>query len=150
MRQPVRSAVTRSVWTKSLFECVVSRIYAASAVSALSLEQARACKTGCPLLARSLWAGLRQPRRQGFLGQAIEIPHSNRLLDGSQLARVIVRIAGVGQGANAMVLLLARVVGVGLETADMLVHETPPAACATAGRWRATPASPGHRTRALI
>jgi transposase len=54
------------------------------------------------------------------------------------------------QGANAMVLLLARVVGVGLETADMLVHETPPAACATAGRWRATPASPGHRTRALI
>src|SRR3712207_2886761 len=27
------------------------------------------------------------------------------------------------QGANAMVLLLARVVGVGLETADMLVHE---------------------------
>jgi transposase len=54
------------------------------------------------------------------------------------------------QGANAMVLLLARVVGVGLETADMLVHETPPAACATAGRWLATPASPGHRTRALI
>jgi transposase len=27
------------------------------------------------------------------------------------------------QGANAMVLLLARVVGVGVETADMLVHE---------------------------
>jgi hypothetical protein len=42
-----------------LFGCVVSRIYADSVVSALSLEQALACKTGCPLLARSLWAGLR-------------------------------------------------------------------------------------------
>ena len=31
-----------------------SFIYADSAVSAVSLEQALACKTGCPLLARSL------------------------------------------------------------------------------------------------
>jgi transposase len=54
------------------------------------------------------------------------------------------------QGANAMVLLLARVVGVGLETADMLVHEIPSRGLRDRGRWRATPASPGHRTRALI
>src|SRR4051812_29484347 len=65
---------------ESLFECAISRIYADSAVSALGLEQALACKTGCPLLARSLWARLRQPRRQSFFGQAIGIPHSNRLL----------------------------------------------------------------------
>src|SRR6185312_7276946 len=65
----------------SLFECAISRTYAISEVSALSLNMALACKTGCPLLARSLWAGLRQPRRQGFLGQVIEIPHSNRLSD---------------------------------------------------------------------
>src|SRR3954447_7067898 len=65
--------------TESLFESALSRTYANSAVSALSLEQALACKTGFPLLARSLWARFRQPRRQGFLGQTIEIPHSNRL-----------------------------------------------------------------------
>src|SRR3954452_18249460 len=67
--------------TQSLFESALSRTYANSAVSVLSLEQALACKTGCPLLAQSLWARFRQPRRQGFLGQAIEIPHSNRLLE---------------------------------------------------------------------
>src|SRR4051794_3651057 len=65
---------------KSLFEWAISRIYAVSAVSALSLEQALACKTGFPLLARSLWAGFRQPRRRSFFGQVIGIPHSNRLL----------------------------------------------------------------------
>jgi len=43
--------VTRA---KSLFECAISMVYADSAVSAVSLEQALACKTGCPLLARSL------------------------------------------------------------------------------------------------
>src|SRR4051794_40880448 len=64
---------------QSLFESALSRTYANSAVSVLSLEQALACKTGCPLLAQSLSARFRQPRRQGFLGQAIEIPHSNRL-----------------------------------------------------------------------
>src|SRR3954451_19759440 len=66
---------------QSLFESALSRTYANSAVSALSLEQALACKTGFPLLARSLWARFRQPRRQGFLGQTIEIPHSSRLSD---------------------------------------------------------------------
>src|SRR3954469_5478128 len=66
--------------TESLFESALSRTYANSAVSVLSLEQALACKTGCPLLAQSLSARFRQPRRQGFLGQAIEIPYSNRLL----------------------------------------------------------------------
>src|SRR3954468_11831542 len=75
-----RSAGSRPTASKSLFECALSRTYANSAVSALSLEQALACKTGFPLLARSLWARFRQPRRQGFLGQTIEIPHSNRLL----------------------------------------------------------------------
>src|SRR3954469_3618240 len=64
---------------ESLFEYAISRTYAGSVVSGLSLEQALACKTGCPLLARSLWARLRQPRRQSFFGQAIGIPHSNRL-----------------------------------------------------------------------
>src|SRR3954453_9980669 len=66
--------------SESLFECAISRIYADSAVSALSLEQALARKTGCPLLARSLWAGFRQPRRQRVFGQALGIPHSNRPL----------------------------------------------------------------------
>ena len=47
-----------------------------------------------------------------------------------------------------MVQLLVRVVGVGTETADMLAHEILSPACATAGRWRATPASPARRTRA--
>src|SRR3954468_7194573 len=76
--------------SRSLFECAISRIYADSAVSALGLEQALACKTGCPLLARSLWARLRQPRRQSFFGQAIGIPHSNRLLEA------VFRILGRG------------------------------------------------------
>ena len=65
---------------KSLFECAFKDLRQLRSM-ALSLEQALACKTGRPLLARSLWARFRQPRRQGFLGQAIEIPHSNRLLD---------------------------------------------------------------------
>src|SRR3954465_3129786 len=72
-------AVLGSCGTESLFECAISRIYAYSAVSALSLEQALACKTGRSLLARSLWAGFRQPRRRSFFGQVIGIPHSNRL-----------------------------------------------------------------------
>ncbi len=65
--------------SESLFECVISRTYTDSAVSVLSLEQALARKTGRPLLAQSLWAGFRQPRQQKFFGQAIGIPHSNRL-----------------------------------------------------------------------
>jgi len=42
--------------TESLFERAISRTYVTSRVSALSPEQAPACKTGCPLLTRSLWA----------------------------------------------------------------------------------------------
>src|SRR3954463_14453791 len=76
--EEMRTMAERSV-TQSLFECAISRIYADSAVSALSHEQALACKTGRPLLARSLWAGFRQPRRRSFFGQVIGIPHSNRL-----------------------------------------------------------------------
>ena len=49
---------------------------------------------------------------------------------------------------HAMVRLLARVVGIGVETADMLVHEVCRATSGTGGLWRATPASPGRRTRA--
>jgi len=64
---------------KSLFEYAISRAYANSAGPVLSLGQALPCKTGRPLLARPLWARFRQPRRQSFLGQAIGIPHSNRL-----------------------------------------------------------------------
>src|SRR3954453_19427329 len=70
--------------SQSLFECAISRIYADSAVSALSLEQALAHKSGCPPLARSLWAGFRQPRRQRVFGQATGIPHSNRLSASAQ------------------------------------------------------------------
>src|SRR3954463_12043605 len=69
--EEMRTMAERSV-TQSLFECAISRIYAVSAVSALSLEQALACKTGCPLLARSLGAGFRQPRRQSFSGKLLE------------------------------------------------------------------------------
>ena len=58
--------------TESLFECAISRIYADSAGSVLSLGQALACKTGRPLLARPLWARLRQPRRQSFSGKLLE------------------------------------------------------------------------------
>src|SRR3954454_24988266 len=78
-RDGVQETGRHGLPAESLFGCAVSRTYANSAVSTLSLEQALACKTGCPLLARSLWTGFRQPRRQGFLGQVIEIPHSNRL-----------------------------------------------------------------------
>ena len=39
-----------------------------------------------------------------------------------------------------MVRLLARVIGIGIETADMLVHEVLSRNCVTAERWRATPA----------
>ena len=40
-----------------------------------------------------------------------------------EAARVVRIEQAPDQGANPMVLLLARVVGVGIETADMLVHE---------------------------
>lgn len=40
--------------------------------------------------------------------------------------------------------LMARVIGVGVETADMLVHESWRAACAIAARWRAMPGSGAH------
>ena len=43
-------------------------------------------------------------------------------------------------GPDAMVRLLARVVGVGVETADMLVQEICRGTCEIAERWRATPA----------
>ena len=49
---------------------------------------------------------------------------------------------------HAMLVLLARVYGVGIETADMLVHECWCATCATEGRWRGTAGSPGRPTRA--
>ena len=78
-RQRLHSALGYCTPAESLFECVISMTYAVSAVSALSLEQGLTCKIDCPLLVRSLWARFRQPRRQGFLGQAIGIPYSNRL-----------------------------------------------------------------------
>ena len=40
-------------------------------------------------------------------------------------------------GPHAMVRLLASIIGVGVETADMLVQEVLSATCAIAGRWRA-------------
>ena len=43
-------------------------------------------------------------------------------------------------GPHAMVRLLARIVGVGVETADMLVHEACHGQCVTAEPWRAMPA----------
>ena len=43
-------------------------------------------------------------------------------------------------GPHAMVRLLARIVGVGVETADMLVHEACHGQCVTAEPWPATPA----------
>jgi transposase len=51
-------------------------------------------------------------------------------------------------GPHAMVRLLASVIGVGLETADMLVQEVLSRTCATVERWRATPGSRAHRTKA--
>jgi transposase len=53
-----------------------------------------------------------------------------------------------GSRPHAMVRLLARVVGIGVETADMLVHEVLSRDLRDRRRWRATPASPGRRTRA--
>ena len=41
-------------------------------------------------------------------------------------------------GPHAMVRLLARVIGIGIETADLLVHEVLLRNCAIAGRWPAT------------
>jgi transposase len=44
-----------------------------------------------------------------------------------------------GEGRNAAVRLLARVVGVGLETADMLVHESSRVTCGTGEQWHVMP-----------
>jgi transposase len=44
------------------------------------------------------------------------------------------------RGRHAMVRLLARVVGIGIETADLLVNEVLSRPCVTAERWRTTPA----------
>ena len=43
------------------------------------------------------------------------------------------------QGAHAMVRRLAQVIGVGVETADMLVHEICRVTCASAEPWCAVP-----------
>ena len=51
-------------------------------------------------------------------------------------------------GPHAMVRLLASVIGVGVETADMLVQRCSAETCATVERWRATPGSRAHRTKA--
>ena len=47
-----------------------------------------------------------------------------------------------------MVRLLARVIGLGIETADMLVHEVLSRNCAIAGQLPATPGSQARLTRA--
>jgi transposase len=41
------------------------------------------------------------------------------------------------RGTPALVYLLARIIGVGIETADMLVHEVLPGTCGIAAPWRA-------------
>jgi hypothetical protein len=51
------------------------------------------------------------------------------------------------EGPHAMVRLLSRVVGVGVETADMLVHEIPSRPLRVEGRSPATPASRVHPMR---
>ena len=52
-------------------------------------------------------------------------------------------------GRHAMVRMLARVIGVGVETADMLVQEVlSRKSSETDGPWPVTPASPGRQTRA--
>jgi transposase len=60
------------------------------------------------------------------------------------------RIAqGPEEGMHAMVRVLSGVKGIGVETADMLVHEIFPVLCRIAGLWRATPALPGHQMKAV-
>jgi transposase len=54
------------------------------------------------------------------------------------------------KGPNAMVRLLARVIGVGVETADMLVHEICHGICATERPLRGTQALPARRMRAAV
>ena len=51
-------------------------------------------------------------------------------------------------GPHVMVRLLARVIGVGVETADMLVQEVLSETCVTVERWRAMVVSPARLTRA--
>jgi transposase len=65
-----------------------------------------------------------------------------------ELARVKRLEQAPAQGPDAMVRLLARVIGVGLETADMLVRRCCPATCGIDGRSRAMPGSRDRPTRA--
>ena len=64
-----------------------------------------------------------------------------------ELARLERHAQAPEAGPNAMVGLLARVVGVGIETADMLVQEVP-RGIATDERWCVMPVSPDLPTRA--
>ena len=58
-----------------------------------------------------------------------------RDIEGTRLERLK---QAPGDGPHVMVRLLARVIGIGVETADMLVQEVLSAGtCATGGRWRA-------------
>src|SRR3954452_16297510 len=57
---------------ESLFECAISRIYADSAVSALSLEQALACKTAVLCLPDPCGLGFDSHGGKVFSGKLLE------------------------------------------------------------------------------
>ena len=52
-------------------------------------------------------------------------------------------------GGNAMARVLASIIGVGVETADMLVQEILHETCATEGLWHDMPGSPARPTKAV-
>ena len=65
-----------------------------------------------------------------------------------QRLRKLEAAAPAKKGPHVMVRLIARVIGIGIETPDMLVTRSCPAIYATARRSPVTLASPAHRTKA--
>ena len=65
-----------------------------------------------------------------------------------QRLRKLEAAAPAKKGPHAMVGLIARVIGIGIETADMLVNRFCHAIYATARQSLVTLASPAHRTKA--
>ena len=85
------------------------------------------------------------PLRDLDCRQVGEIRRTLRQIEEARLERME---QAPGDGPHAMVRLLARVIGVGIETSDMPVHDVLSRDCGIDGLWRAMLVSLAHRTRA--
>jgi len=74
------------------------------------------------------------------LAQLASVRARIKAIEARRLEELRAAAAAPRADSHAMILMLARVLGLGIETADLLVHEILSRACATGGRSPVTPA----------